>query len=69
VEKRFRKKLPTTQAHAVKRGTVSMLKKLGVSIEDVNLHVGWSLCSKTFEVYQRFVVVEKVDKLFFYDLI
>ncbi len=51
MEKRYNVKLPTLQAHAIKRGTVSLLKRLGLTVEEINLHVGWSACSKSFEIY------------------
>ena len=40
-----------------------------MSIEDINLHVGWALYSKSFETYRRFVMVEDIDREFFHDLL
>lgn len=62
-------KVPTIQAHSLKRGTVSILKKLGMPLEDVNLYVGWSIHSTMFSTYKRFVVVEAVDRKFFADVV
>ena len=60
---------PQYQTHGVKRGTVSVLHRLKMSIEDINLHVGWALYSKSFETYRRFVMIEPIDRQFFHDLL
>ena len=60
---------PLFQTHGLKRGTVSLLKRLKMSLEDINLHCGWSLTSTTYEVYRRFVLVEDSDRDFFFDLL
>ena len=39
---------PLYQTHGLKRGTVSVLKRLGMTVEDINLHCGWSLFSTSF---------------------
>lgn len=69
IENGFRKQIPLFQGHAIKRGTVSILKKLGVSVEQINLHVGWSVTSKMFATYLRFVVINDIDLLFFHDVL
>lgn len=69
VAKHFGKEPPTLQAHAFKRGTVSALKRMGMAVEDINLFVGWSLKSTTFETYRRFVTVEQTDRDFFHDVV
>lgn len=46
-----------------------MLKKLGLPLEDLNLFVGWSIHSTSFSTYQRFVTVQEVDRLFFFDVL
>lgn len=46
-----------------------MLKRLGMQVEDINLHVGWALFSATFQTYRRFVMVEDIDRAFFADLL
>ena len=51
LEKELHVVLPCLQPHSLKRGTVSMLKRLGMSVEDINLHVGWSLHSNSFSTY------------------
>jgi hypothetical protein len=65
----FAIKIPLFQGHSLKRGTVSILKKCGVSVENLNLHVGWSLTSSMFASYLRFVLVKPVDLLFFHDVL
>ena len=50
------------QGHALKRGTVSALVRLGVSSRDVNLHVGWALNSTMLETYFRMQYVETIDR-------
>ena len=46
---------PLYQTHGIKRGTVSVLKRLKMTVEDINLHVGWALHSKSYDTYRRFV--------------
>ena len=60
---------PLYQTHGVKCGTVSILRRLKMSIEDINLHVGWALYSKSFETYRHFVQVHDIDRDFFHDLL
>lgn len=64
----FEKAVPLFQGHALRRGTVSVLKRIGVPIEHINLHVGWAVHSRMFSTYHRFVQVHEVDKLFFADI-
>ena len=40
--------LPCYEAHALRRGTSSILKKLGLSVDDLNLHIGWAVGGKTW---------------------
>jgi hypothetical protein len=54
----FGKDIPVFQGHALKRGTVSILKRCGISVEDINLHVGWSLTSPMYATYLRFIMVK-----------
>lgn len=51
VAQRFGFDAPTMQPHGFKRGTVSVLKKLGLAVEDINLFVGWSIHSTSFQTY------------------
>lgn len=69
VAQRFQFDAPTMQPHGFKRGTVSILKKLGMALEDLNLFVGWSIHSTSFQTYRRFVHVEDIDRKFFHDVV
>ena len=46
-----------------------MLHRLKLPVMDINLHVGWALYSKSFEVYRRYVEIQQVDRDFFHDLL
>jgi hypothetical protein len=48
---------------------VSVLKRCGLSIENINLHVGWVLTSPMYATYLRVVLVQNIDKLFFWDVL
>jgi hypothetical protein len=37
----------------MRRGTLSLLKKFGLAVEDINLHMGWAYDSQMFKVYFR----------------
>ena len=69
VERHFGFSAPTLQPHGFKRGTVSMLKRLGMTVEDINLFVGWSLHSTSFATYYRRVLVQDIDRDFFHDVL
>jgi hypothetical protein len=51
VEEYFGIQFPILQPHSLKRGTVSILKKLNLSVEDINLNVGWAIHSNSFATY------------------
>ncbi len=53
------------ESHSFRRGTCSMLWELGMSLERINLHVGWSLASSSFKTYRRAVRVVDTDRSFF----
>ena len=57
---------PCVQAHSFRRGTCSILKKLGLPLEDINSHMGWTIDSAQFKTYYRFVVPTQVDSTFYF---
>jgi integrase len=67
--KHFSTDPPFFHAHALRRGTCSMLKKFGLDISDINSHLGWALDSSQFKVYYRFVIANQLDYDFFYDVV
>ena len=53
------------ESHSFRRGTCSVLWELGMPLERINLHVGWSVASSSFKTYRRAVRVVDMDRRFF----
>jgi hypothetical protein len=56
------------QSHRFRRGTASCLEKLGLQAYRINLHMGWTVHSKSMHTYRRQVTIGEVDKQFFKEI-
>lgn len=65
----FKLDVPCYHSHAFRRGTCSTLKRCNLAVEDINVHMGWSLDSTQIKSYFRLINVRDVDIKFFYNIL